>query len=148
MNEVKTARIQVGCAGGAPSNNFIRSLRESSRRDYIIGTTCVPSDMFLADADEKYVVPAAMATDYPKKILKLIGKTRPNFFHSQNDYEVRAISRLRNQITNLGAKLYLPHAETIENCVDKRKSYAIWQSAGIKVPQTILLNDENDLKEA
>jgi carbamoyl-phosphate synthase large subunit len=108
----------------------------------------VPSDLFLADAEEKYVVPPAIAADYPEEILKLIGKTRPNFFHSQNDYEVRAISRLRNQITNLGTKLYLPHAETVENCVDKQKSYAIWQSAGIHVPQTILLNDENDLKAA
>src|ERR1035441_2808609 len=95
MNEVKTARIQVGCAGGAPSNNFIRSLRESSRRDYIIGTTCVPSDLFLADADEKHVVPPAMAADYPEKILKLVGKVHPNFFHSQNDYEVRARSEER-----------------------------------------------------
>src|SRR3546814_10024483 len=32
------ARIQIGGAGGAPSNNFIRSLRESARHDHIIGT--------------------------------------------------------------------------------------------------------------
>ena len=145
---MKTARIQVGGAGGAPSNNFIKSLRESHRKDHIIGTTCIPSDLFLADADEKYVVPLAMAADYPEKILKLIGKVRPDFLHLQNDYEVRAISRLREQIAKLGAKLYLPDAETVENCVNKEKSYVIWQSAGIRVPQTILLNDESDLRRA
>ncbi len=68
------AKIQVGGAGGVPSNNFIRSLRESNRSDYIIGTTCIPSDLFLTDAEEKYVVPAAMAPDYPEKILGLISK--------------------------------------------------------------------------
>ncbi len=142
------AKIQVGGAGGAPSNNFIRSLRESKRSDYIIGTTCVPSDLFLADAEDKYVVPPATAANYPEKILGLIAKVHPDFLHLQNDYEVRAISRLRDKVTELGTKLYLPNTDTIENCVDKQKSYAIWQSAGVRVPETILLNKESDLKLA
>ncbi|MDD5180278.1 MAG: hypothetical protein PHT15_03355, partial [Gallionellaceae bacterium] len=70
------------------------------------------------------------------------------FLHLQNDYEVRAISRLRDKVTELGTKLYMPSADTIENCVDKQKSYAIWQASGVRVPETILLNDENDLKTA
>ena len=142
------AKIQVGGAGGAPSNNFIRSLRESGRNDYIVGTTCVPADLFLADAEEKYVVPPATADCYPEKILSLIAKTRPDFLHLQNDYEVRAISRLRDKVTAIGTKLYMPSATTIENCVDKQKSYAIWQASGVRVPETILLNSENDLKAA
>lgn len=142
------AKIQIGGAGGAPSNNFIRSLRESSRRDHLIGTTCVPSDLFLADTEEKYVVPYATADKYPDEILGLISKVRPDFIHLQNDYEVRAISRIRDKVTNLGVKLYLPDTETIENCVDKQKSYAIWKASGVRVPETILLNDSNDLRAA
>lgn len=142
------AKIQVGGAGGAPSNNFIRSLRESQRSDYIIGTTCTPSDLFLADADEKYVVPFATAKTYPDAIIRLVGQTRPDFIHLQNDYEVRAISRLRDRLAELGVKHYLPDAETIENCVDKQKSYVIWKAAGIRVPETILLNEPSDLERA
>jgi carbamoyl-phosphate synthase large subunit len=142
------ARIQVGGAGGAPSNNFIRSLRESQRDDYIIGTTCVPSDLFLADAEEKYVVPPAMASDYAQKILALIGNVKPDLLHLQNDYEVKAISRLRGQVEALGTRLFLPAADTIEICVDKLKSYAIWQKSGVRVAETLLLKDENDLKTA
>lgn len=138
----------MGGAGGAPSNNFIRSLRESSRDDYIIGTSCIPSDLFLADADEKHVVPAARERHYPKKILKLIAQAKPDFMHAQNDFEVQAISRLRDRIQELGIKLFLPAVDTIDNCVDKQKSYRIWQDAGIQVPLTFLLKDENDLKRA
>src|SRR3546814_4583142 len=57
------ARIQIGGAGGAPSNNFIRSLRESARHDHIIGTNSIPSDLFLAEVDEKYVVPPASRSE-------------------------------------------------------------------------------------
>jgi len=142
------AKIQIGGAGGAPSNGFIKSLRESNRKDYFVGTSCTPSDLFLADVEEKFVVPPALSPDYPKKILELLEKTRPDFLHLQNDYEVRAISRLRKQVEALGIKLYLPASDTVENCVDKLKSYSIWKNASIRVPETFLLNNEDDLKHA
>lgn len=148
MKNKMQARIQLGGAGGAPTNNFIKSLRDSQRQDYLIGTSCIAADLFLADVDEKYVVPPARAGEYAPAILKLLAQTKPNFLHLQNDFEIRAISRLREQINALGIKLYLPKATTIENCVDKQKSYAIWQAAGIRVPKTILLNDEKDLQRA
>lgn len=142
------SRIQIGGAGGAPSNNFIRSLRESKRGDYIIGMSCVTTDLFLADTDERYVVPPATDANYNQVILKLLGKTKPDLLHVQHDFEVRAISRLREKIKSLGVKLYLPTIETIERCVDKLKSYELWSSEGVKVPKTILLRSEDDLKKA
>ena len=142
------ARIQVGGAGGAPSNNFIRSLRESHRSDYLIGTSCLPSDLFLANTDEKHVVPPAKSPKYAEASLGLIRAARPDFIHLQHDFEVRAISRMRDQIEAMGVKHYLPAAETVENCVDKEKSYAIWKTAGIRVPETMLLHNPEDLARA
>lgn len=142
------ARIQIGGAGGAPSNNFIKSLRESKRGDFLIGTSSVPSDLFLANTDEKYVVPYATAPNYQQAIIQLLSKTKPNLLHLQNDYEVQAISRMREQVQALGVKLFMPASDTVENCVDKLKSYEIWKKAGVKVPETIMLNSSEDLKQA
>lgn len=142
------ARIHIGGAGGAPSNNFIRSLRESGRGDHLIGTSCDVSDLFLADVDEKYPIPAALDPAYPDALLRFMGKVKPDFVHLQNDFEVRAVSRLRKEIEALGVKHYLPDAETVENCVNKEKSYAIWQAAGVPVPKTMMLNTPDDLKKA
>lgn len=142
------AKIQIGGAGGAPSNGFIKSLKESGRGDYLIGTSCVVTDLFLADVDEKYPIPAASDPAYEDALLQMLAKIRPDFIHLQNDYEVRAVSRLRDQVEALGVKHYLPAAETIENCVDKEKSYQIWQRAGIRVPKTMLLHSPDDLKKA
>src|SRR3546814_17283630 len=83
------ARIQIGGAGGAPSNNFIRSLRESARHDHIIGTNSIPSDLFLAEVDEKYVVPPASSPLYPDRLLTRIGEARPDFLHLQRSEERR-----------------------------------------------------------
>lgn len=140
--------IYIGGAGGAPSNNFIKSLRQSARKDYLIGASCVPADLFLADVEEKHVVPLALAPDYSEKILALLGRTKPDFIHLQNDFEVRAISRLREKVKELAVKFYLPSVQTVENCVDKAKSYEIWKAAGVRVPKTILLRKRDDLKKA
>ena len=142
------AKIYIGGAGGAPSNGFIRSLRESSRSDYLIGTSCVPSDLFFADVDEKYVVPPALDERYATEIIPLIRKINPDFIHLQNDFEIRAISRLRRHLDEMGIKYFMPSSAVIENCVDKQKSYEIWKSNGITVPGTILLKTPRDLCKA
>lgn len=142
------AKIQIGGAGGAPANNFIRSLNESGRNDYLVGTSCAAADLFLADVAEKYPIPPALNPAYPEALLKIISKVKPDFIHLQNDFEVRAVSRLREQIESFGVKHYLPAAETVEICVDKEKSYQIWQRAGLPVPKTMLLYGPDDLRKA
>ena len=142
------AKIHIGAAGGAPGNNFIKSIRESKRNDYLIGASCVPHDLFLADVDEKYVIPPAIDKNYSNKLLKLLNKVRPDFIHSQVDIEIRSISRLREKIKSLGVKYFLPSKDAIENCVNKEKSYRIWYDKGLKVPRTMLLKNESDLKKA
>lgn len=142
------ARIHIGGAGGAPANGFIRSLRESGRDDYLIGTSCDVSDLFLACVDERYPIPAALDPSYRDTLLKLLAKTRPDFIHLQNDFEVRAVSRIRDQVEELGVKHYLPAYRTVETCVDKEKSYRVWKSAGIPVPKTLLLLHPEHLRKA
>lgn len=142
------AKIHIGGAGGAPSNGFIRSLRESGRSDYLIGTSCNVSDLFLANVDERYPIPAASDPSYKDSLLRMLEKIRPDFIHLQNDYEVSAVSQLRSQVESLGVKHYLPAHKTIENCVNKEKSYQIWQRSGVPVPKTMLLKSPKDLKKA
>ena len=142
------AKIHIGGAGGAPANGFIRSLRESGRGDYLIGTTCEVSDLFLANVDEKYPIPPALDPSYDEALLRMLSKTKAEFIHLQNDFEVRAVSRLRKQIESLGVKHYLPATATVENCINKEKTYQIWMRAGLPVPRTMLLEKPNDLKRA
>jgi len=141
-------KIYIAGAGGAPSNNFIKSIREGCPDDYLIGATSNPSDIFLADVDERYVVPPALHPNYKTSILSLLEKTQPDFIHLQHDFEVREISRMREAVHAFGVKTFLPDKETVENCVDKERSYQIWKQAGVPVPRTILITDENDLKAA
>ncbi len=142
------ARIYIGGAGGAPSNGFIRSLRESSRDDYLIGASCVASDLLLADVDQRHLVPPALDPAHAEVVPALLRETGADFIHAQNDFEVRALSRLRDRLDEIGVRYYLPDAEVVENCVDKQRSWAIWHAAGLRVPDTLLLHSAADLKRA
>lgn len=142
------ARIQIGGAGGTPANNVISSLRASVRGDYIIGQSSSPADPFIADVDEMHLLPKAADPRYPGALLTLLDTTRPDMLHVQHDFEVRAISRLRDEILSRGVRVPLPSQRTVEVCVDKYQSYEIWAAAGLPVPATMLLCSSADLKEA
>jgi carbamoyl-phosphate synthase large subunit len=141
-------RVQVGGAGGAPSNNFIRSLREAPHPYYLIGSCASATDIFLADVDERYVIPPAVAPTFREELLRLLDRTKPALLHVQNDHEVRAVSRLRDDIRSLGVVLFMPNPETVEICLDKYRSYAVWEREGVRVPRTMLLHNVGDLKTA
>lgn len=141
-------RILLGGAGGAPTNNVIKSLRAGGSKDHLVGMSASTTDLFLADVEERYPVPHATSKDYFPRLKQIIEKTKVEFLHVQNDFEVRAVSRLRSEIGALGVKLYLPDTQTVENCVDKFKSYDIWKDKGVAVPETVLIKDKEGLQKA
>lgn len=145
---MSSSRIQVGGAGGAPGNNLIRCLRESRHGDYLIGQSSSAADLFLADVDEAHLVPAATSPAYDCALLELINESRPDLLLVQHDFEVRAVSRVRDAIAACGVSVPLPAPRTVELCVDKHQSYEIWADAGLPVPATVLLNSPADLEEA
>jgi len=141
-------RILIGGAGGAPSNGFIQSLREYPEPLYTIGMTSNYYDLCKAKTNERYLVPGAYEKDYYIILENIIRETKPDFLHVQNDIEVLAVSKYREKLKALGVKTFLPKQESVETCVDKSKTYRIWKEKGLKVPKTLLINTEEDLKLA
>lgn len=141
-------RILIAGAGGAPTENVVRSLKEAQKKEYLIGIGSEPYDMVISNTDVRYQVPYAVEPGYKKRLFQIIEKERPELAHFQNDIEIREISRMREKIIAKGVKLYMPSKETVEICVDKAKSSEIWMAEGIKVPKTMLIKEEQDLKNA
>jgi len=141
------SKVLIAGAGGAPSEGVIRSLLED-KRDGIIGMGSEPTDLILSNTKRKYIVPYANDLNYKSELLKILSIEKPDLIHFQNDLEVFEASKLRNEINSLGTKTYMPRHEIIDICVNKFKSKKKWKAAGVKVPVTFILNDENDLKKA
>ena len=142
------AKILIGGAGGAPSNNFIKSLKDAQLPATLIGMNSIAADLFLADVAERYIVPPAVDSTYESHLLALCERIKPQFVHAQHDFEVRAIGKLRDKLARLGVRTFLPSNDTIATCVDKSRSYQCFKAAGLRVPDTVLVRTENDLHHA
>lgn len=142
------SKILISGAGGAPSENVIRSWLACEKNETIVGMGSEPFDLMLSRAEKKYVVPYAIDKNYEKKLLTLLNTEKPNLVHFQNDVEILEASKLREKILSTDTKLFMPEHTVIENCVDKAKSSAIWAAVGIRIPKTIKIDCEADLKKS
>lgn len=142
------AKIIIGGAGGAPSENVIRSLMEGDSNEEIIGIGSEVYDLVQSKALKKLYIPYSYEKNYKNSLIKLLNKEKADLIHFQNDVEILQVSRMRDEILQTGTKLYMPRKEVIENCVDKEKSYNIWKANGINVPKTMLIKSQSDLKKA
>jgi hypothetical protein len=142
------ARIYLGGAGGAPTNNVIRSLRDTPREDHLIGASSNASDLLLADVDERHLVPLADDERYPARLLSLLAAVGADLIHVQNDVEVAAVSALRTEIEKLGVHTSLPSNDAVTVFIDKYASYQRWAQARLPVPDTVLIGTQEDLTRA
>lgn len=137
-------RILVTGAGGSPSVNFTRSLRQSNNSYYIVGTDADKYYLQRAEVDTRYLAPAASDTKYIDFLNYIIAEEKIEFVHAQNDVEVAFLSENREKIN---AKTFFPAKETVNILQDKFESFKVWEKAGIKVPRTVLLSHDTDLQE-
>ena len=142
-------RLLITGAGGAPSTNFIRSLRQSDEPFYFIGVDCDPYYLQRAQTDERYLVPLANDPDYVPILDDLIARTEPDLIYSQPDQEILVISKERERLwSEFGVRTFLPEHRTILLLQDKYESNKCWKNAGIKVPESLLIESEEDVEEA
>jgi len=141
-------KILIAGCGGAPSEGVVNSLLQCNKRDEVIGMGSEPTDLILSNAKRKYVIPYANDPSYESELLKILDKEKPDLVHFQNDLEIFEASKIREKILATGTNIYMPAHEVIDTCVNKYKTYLKWVDAGLRIPKSIFINDEDDLKKA
>jgi carbamoyl-phosphate synthase large subunit len=142
---MKRKNVIVTGAGGSASIGFCRSLRDSEADYEIIGLESDKYHLCLAEVDFKYLVPHAHDPDYIPIINHVAYKHQADFLHCQPDPEIEVLSENREK---LAVKTNFPRKQVVKNCLNKYVSYKLWQQAGITVPETLLIKNKDDLKQA
>ena len=138
-------RVLITAAGGAPAINFARSLRDAPEFFFLVGCDSNKYSLMRAEVDERFLVPPANDPNYIPVIKDIIKTMAIDFIHAQPDIEVGVISKNREK---LGTKVFLPSKSTVDILRDKFRSYEVWKSKGLKVPDNMLISTEEDLKIA
>ncbi len=136
-------KILVTGAGGSPSANFLRSLRDMKEKVFIVGTDSNEYYVNRSEADITYMAPSCKDEKYFDYLNWVIKKHQLEFLHVQNDVELEAISKHREK---LHVNIFLPSKATVKRCLNKFESYEEWEKNGLKVPKTYFINNFEDLK--
>ena len=138
-------RILITGAGGSPSTNFVRSLRKSPEKFYLIGVDSDKYNLQRAETDEKHLIPSKDDKNYFAMLNEIIQERKADFLHAQNSAELEVLSDNREKIKT---KYFLPDRETIRICQNKFESYKKWTENDLPQPKTLFLNNEEDLNKA
>jgi len=142
------SKILIAGAGGAPSEGVIKSLLIGKKKETVIGIGSEPLDLVLSQASKKFYIPYANSPAYKERLLQILNLEKPDLVHFQNDLEIFHASLIRDEILASGTKLYMPEHDVIDTCVHKYKSYLAFRNAGVLVPRNIMINNEENLREA
>lgn len=143
MSEAKRILV-LGC-GGSPGVNFIKALRLSKEKFYIVGVDVNKYFLEISPVDSKYYLPHPKVTKgYIDSLIKIIQKERIDFVHAQPDEEVKIISDCRNL---LPAKTLLPSKNAVDIFQDKWLTYKSLLKAGIPVAKTYKVGNQNNLRK-
>lgn len=135
--------ILVTGAGGSAAYNFIHSLKIAKENIDVIGVDTNKEHLALSNADFKYLVPPnSNKNKYIEALNSIIEKHNVDLVHPQPDPEVYFIGKNRHLINT---RTFLPSLETIENCQNKLKAINIFKRNSVRVAESYLINNENDL---
>lgn len=138
-------RILVTGAGGAPTLNFTRSLRLAAEPFHLIGVDCNRHNLARAETDEHHLVPTAREADYIPVLQQIVAETGAELLFAQPDVEIEVLSERRDE---LGVRTFWPDRRTVAVCQDKFATYRLWREAGLRLPETRMIETPADLDRA
>ncbi|MDA9312905.1 ATP-grasp domain-containing protein [Vicingaceae bacterium] len=134
MDSIKVIVTACGCPG---ASTFIYWLKNKviERDIYIIGTdmSVEPIGRFIADKFEQ--IPSADDDDYIPSVKDLISKEKPDIFFCVSSYEVKKISKHKEELEELGTKVIVSDHDIINIASNKFSLYETLKGvAGVSVP--------------
>lgn len=124
---------------------FTRALRASGRPFNIIGVDGDTISLQRSLADENIRVPLASEGAYIDILNEVIEKCYVGLVTVQLEAELLPVSENRDR---LNAPVFLPKHETIETGFSKWASYEVWKESGISTPESLLIENRDELGPA
>lgn len=137
-------RVLITFVGGTGGIGIARALKAAPEPVEIIGVDAEKFSLRRAVADEKFMVPRADEPDYLAVLRDVVQRTEPDLVWPTHDAEVAAVA----SDTELAARSFLPPHDVIALCQDKSQASATYSAAGVRIPDSMLIKDESDLRAA
>lgn len=139
------ARVLVTGSGGLAGVNFVRALRASPRRHYIVGTDFNRYHILYPDVDARYHTPRHSDEGFVPRVAELVREERIEFLHPQPSSEAFVIASKGGKIP---CRTFLPPAKVMRVGQDKLLTEKKLKEKGVPVAKTFQLEGKPDVKAA
>jgi carbamoyl-phosphate synthase large subunit len=140
------ARVLVTGSGGLAGVNFVRALRASERRYYIVGTDFNRYHLVYPDVDARYLTPRHTDPAFVPRVASIVRDERIDFLHAQPSSEAYVIDGERKR--RIGCRVFLPEKRVMEVGQDKLRSQQALARKGVPVARTRAVSSLADVREA
>ncbi|MET7519216.1 ATP-grasp domain-containing protein [Streptomyces sp. NPDC005480] len=130
-------RILVTGVGANPGFDLARSLQRL--KHHVICTDAQPlAPGLLLPHVTARVTPRADHPAYGKAMLQICQETRPDAIMVGIEHDLLPLLDVQRPLAQLGVRMWLPDAASVESCLDKAAFHAVLSQAGIPTPRTVL----------
>jgi biotin carboxylase len=140
-------KILVTGSGGPLGANITRSLGKAPGKIWMLGTEANRYHVHLSLTDETRLIPSAKSGEpYLQALENLAAEFGIEMFFPTHPVEVRTLAAHRDRFK--GVRLFLPPLPVIKTADSKWETHQLLEKAGLPVPRTFLIRNEEDLKGA
>lgn len=134
---MKKTNILFTCAGRR--NYLINYFKEALKGNgLVLAADSQLSAPALVDADVAIQVPSIYSAEYIEKLKELIQDYDITAIISLNDLELPLLSKNREKLEGLGAKVIISSPEVIDVAFDKWKTFKFFKEIGVETPKTYI----------
>ncbi|RLE56086.1 MAG: hypothetical protein DRJ40_06680 [Thermoprotei archaeon] len=138
----RVRRVLVTGAGGVGGVNFVRALRASPEKFFVVGTDYNEYYLLFPEVDVRVKSPRHDDPKFITLIKSLVSEYCIEFIHPQPEVEVEVLSQY---VHELGARTLIPPSDTVKVCRDKYLTYLKLKKCGIPVPETYLVTNLDEV---
>jgi len=134
--KITVIRSAVGCLSAMA---LIKELQKENVK--VIGIDCNPLSAGLYLCDKGYVAPKGDDPKFLDEILKICKIEKPNAILSGPEEEILVLSKNKKLFEELKILVLCPSYDTVKVCVDKAKTYRVFERYGIPTPRMYRKDD-------
>ncbi|QFZ20478.1 ATP-grasp domain-containing protein [Saccharothrix syringae] len=134
------ARVLVTGVGGVPGFDLARGVLARGHQVVVVDAEPLAVGLALPGTTARVVV-RADDPRYPEALLALCRELRPDAILSTVEAELVHLVALREALTGLGVRTWLPGCDTVLACVDKARFHQVMTGHGVPGPATWLPED-------
>jgi carbamoyl-phosphate synthase large subunit len=138
--------LVTGVGGAAVGNQILKALQLAERKYRVVVGDASPDSLKLSRIEPAYLLPPASDPGYLDEVIRVCRQEEIGIVVPGSEPELKLLVGFREHLRGMGIHLLTNEARVIDLCMDKMATCQFLESHGFRVPRSLLIEKEADVK--